>query len=1119
MKNKIIFGLCFGLAAMFATPAIAQNQTVKGTVVDENGEPVIGASVMVVGKTGVGVVTDFDGNYTLQVPNGAKVSISYIGYITQVVKPGGKVQLKEDSQSLEEVVVVGYGSQKKAHLTGSVATVPMEDIQDLSSAGLASSLDGLINGMSVSGGNSRPGDNAKITIRDVNSFGELKCNVQEPLFVIDGYVYPNNIKVGKDDGKNLGAEVFNNLDPSTIENISVLKDASAAVYGARAANGVIIVTTKKGKLGAPKVSYSGTFGFTDAVSTPKMLNAYQYGRMYNAVTAADPYKYRSMNRTTSLFQADELEAMKGLNYDLLDKYWKTGFTMQHSVNISGATEKASYFASVSYFDQDGNLGRLDYDRWNYRAGVDVKISNHLKANLTVSGDYGKQNKPNVKIGGSGGGAKDYFLLLTHPRYIPEEVGGKPIASFGPSNESKSNDQYYNFPVLQNNGDYTRNMTQTTTINAGVSYDFDWFKPLKGLQLKFTYAKSIYTTKSNEYATDFDVYKMNMRSGSGMHLYTPVAGQDFDALLTEDNLIPLGVANGDISYLSRDMTRTDNYQMNFTASYARKFGDHSINALFSVEKSETESEYVHARRTEPYPFSSGQSNSTSGKPANEDAQFTRAESGTLSYIGRINYTLKDRYLFEFLLRSDASTKFAPKNYWGVFPSASAGWIMSEEKWFEKALPWISFLKIRASFGLTGRDNLTSWQWMKVYSMDSWRGPVFGTSTNGSSLPRIGANNNNAAVNADVHWDKSYKANLGIDLNVLNNRLGITFDAYREWNREMLMKIDQDVPTTVGTVSASTNLGEMDNWGYELSLNWKDKIGKDFKYRIGLNTGYRDNKVLVMDWKTGADAYMQIQKNGRTDVGDWGMQCIGMFRSFQDINEYFDMYMKQEDGSYGTYMGLPKEDVRPGMLIYKDVRGAQLEDGTYAKPNGIVSAEEDAVRLSDRKNNPWGFTLNLGAEYKQFSLTAQIKASWGGYSFIDSNALKFKNNMEYQNMVSIWNPDDMYVYEDIYDGSGNLVMKENRNAPMPNLAYAGVNGVTSSFWRVSGARATLSRLTFAYSVPSALVKKIGLSSVRFNVTGQNLLSFYNPNPDNFMDPLTNYDSYPTLRKFTVGVNVGF
>jgi TonB-dependent SusC/RagA subfamily outer membrane receptor len=193
----------------------------------------------------------------------------------------------------------------------------------------------------------------------------------QPLFVIDGYIYPNDVKVGNT-YQNLGAEAFNNLDASEVESISVLKDASAAVYGARAANGVILVTTKKGKMGAPRISYSGSFGFTDEFSRPKMLNAYQYGRLYNAVIAEDPTN-TSLNKTTALFQADELEAMKGLNYDLLDKYWETGMTQKHSVNVSGATDKVNYFAGISYFDQDGNLGKLNYNRWNYRAGVDVKV--------------------------------------------------------------------------------------------------------------------------------------------------------------------------------------------------------------------------------------------------------------------------------------------------------------------------------------------------------------------------------------------------------------------------------------------------------------------------------------------------------------------------------------------------------------------------------------------------------------------------------------------------------------------------------------------------------------------------------------------------------------------------
>ena len=426
MKKKSIISLCIGFMALSASPVLAQNTDIKGTVVDENGEPVIGASVRVEGQEG-GVITDLDGNYVIKAPKGAKVTITYIGYTPMTVPAGGRVQLKEDTQNLEELVVVGYGVQKKAHLTGSVATVPMDEIQDLAAGGLASTLEGLVNGLSISGGDGRPGENATMYIRDTNSLSSVGSTAQQPLFVIDGYIYPNDIKIGNTT-QNLGAEAFNNLDPSEVESISVLKDASAAVYGARAANGVILVTTKKGKLGAPRISYSGTFGFTDAVSHPKMLSAYDYGRLYNAVAAADP-KNTSLNHLTGLYQADELEAMKGLNYNLLDKYWETGFTMKHSVNISGATEKASYFASLSYFDQDGNLGNLDYNRWNFRAGVDVKVSKWLSANLNVSGDYGEKKQPYVKIGGTSN-EKDYNILLMRPRYIPEYINGMPMAAYG-----------------------------------------------------------------------------------------------------------------------------------------------------------------------------------------------------------------------------------------------------------------------------------------------------------------------------------------------------------------------------------------------------------------------------------------------------------------------------------------------------------------------------------------------------------------------------------------------------------------------------------------------------------------------------------------------------------------
>ncbi len=1111
MKNKKIKALALGLA-LFAMPAFAQNQTITGTVLDELGEPVIGATVTVAG-TKTATVTDLDGNYKISAPKGAKLVITYIGYLPQTVKEGGTVSLQEDKQSLEEVVVVGYGSQKKAHLTGSVGTVDMNDVQDLAAGGLASTLSGLVNGLSVSGGDARPGENARLSIRDVNSLGEIGSTAQEPLFVIDGYIYPNDVKVGNS-FQNLGAEAFNNLDPSEVESISVLKDASAAVYGARAANGVILVTTKKGKLGKPSISYSGTFGFTDEISRPKMLSAYDYGRLYNAIAAADPLN-TSLNNKTGLYQQSELEAMKSLDYDLLDKYWKAAFTHKHSVNISGATDVVNYFAGVSYFKQDGNLGKLDYDRWNYRAGVDVKISKWLSANLTVSGDYADKNKPLLKVGGTND-EKDYNLMLTRPRYIPEEVDGYYIPAYGISNSSKSQNQNYSFAVLQNNGDYSKNRTSNMNINGSINYDFGWNKYLKGLKLRFSYSKSINNDKTNQYGSSFRLYQMTNRYGEQNHLYTPTsADEEFD-YLASGNFNALNLNNGNMLY--RTTTRTDNYQINFTAQYQRTFGKHDVSALFSIEKSEAESEYLMGQVDSPYEFTTGQSNSATG---DQHTTFTRYESGTLSYIGRVNYAYDSKYLFEFLLRSDASTKFAPQNYWGTFPAFSAGWAASEEPWFKntKWLNWIDYFKLRASYGITGRDNTAPWQWMQVYAQDANKGTVFGW--NSDSGRRITINKNNSAVNPDVHWDKSYKFNIGFDARFLQQRLTVTFEHYREWNREMLLNLSQDIASTIGTQSAAVNLGEMNSWGYELSLTWRDKIGKDIKYHVGINTGYSDNKVLNMDFEQNY-IYRQIVKDGRTDIGLWGMQCIGMFRTFHDIDEYFDKYMIKEDGTYGTYMGLTKDKVRPGMLIYKDIRGTyDSETGTYAGPDGIVDQDNDQVQLGTR-GNIYGFTINAGAEWKGLSLTAQFNANWGGYMTIPSSALGVasNSNIEFYNMPSFWNPDNMYVYQNIYDGKGNLLMKMNHDALYPNLAYQSVNSVASSFWRVSAARVTLNRVTIAYSLPSKWFKSVGINSARVNITGMNLINFYNPYPDKFTSPIAGtYGSYPNLRKWTIGVNLSF
>lgn len=1092
---KKLYSFCLCLAAILMSMSAMAQQTVKGTVVDEAGQPVIGATVIVKGTT-QGTTTGMDGRFQIAVPAKGEIQISFLGYITENIADFSKTQfvLKEDRQNIEEVVVVGYGSQKKAHLTGSVATVNVDDVKDITSGSLAATLEGMMPGVSVSGGEARPGENASISIRDVNSLDAIGSSGGQPLFVIDGFIQSSS--------------VFNNLDPSMVASISVLKDASAAVYGARAANGVVLVQTKRGTLGTPKISYSGSIGITDEISRPKMLNAYQYGKLWNAVQGADPTK-TNLNATLDLFQKDELEAMKHLNYDLLDQYWEAAVKQRHSVTLSGATEKANYFAGISYFDQGGNLGKLDYNSWSYRAGADMKIGNWVKASLQISGDYSDKTSPTVKVGSSN--SEDYNMLLSHPRYIPETVDGKPISVYGPSNTGKAGGREdYNFGLMQELGDMGNTMTQNMSINASLEWDLGWIKPLRGLKTRLSYGKNISTSKTNQEGSAFNIYQMVERYGSGQHLYTPTGIEDgtIDYLASE-NFTVKEIYNGpELGYHSRSMNRSDSYQLNWVVNYARDFGKHSVSALFSIERSESETEDNATQVTDLYSFGTGQSNSV-GQNSVLTGSFGRSESGTLSYLGRLNYAYDDKYLFEFLFRSDASTKFAPENYWGYFPSASLGWVVSQEDWFADNVSWIDFLKIRASFGLTGRDNTTAWQWMQTYTTDLDKGAIL--TENGLAGSRLSIKKELAAVNRDAHWDKSYKSNFGIDWNILNNRLGFTIEGYYEWNREILMPYVASVPGTVGTASANMNVGEMDSWGVEFSATWNDRIGKDFKYKINLNTGYSDNKVLFMDWDTD-QLFMQIEKGDRTDQGSWGLQCLGMFRSFQDIEEYFAKY------NITSYMGMTKDQVRPGMLIYKDVRGPQQEDLSYAGPDGVVDNELDLVRLSNR-SNPYGLTANLSAEWKGLSIAAQIQASWGGYTFVSADARKPKYDLEYNSMPSFWNPDNMFVYEDIYDGSGNLVVEQNLDGQYPSLAY-GINTNQSSFWRVSAASVTLRRLTLAYTIPSKYTSKIGLSSVRFNVTGTNLLNFYNPYPDKFMNPMAgSYGKYPNLRSVTIGVNVTF
>ena len=1095
-KKNIILSLFIGTLLTFVMPLCAQNQTVTGLVVDVSGEPIIGATVMVVNGT-VGTVTDIDGKFNIKVAPKSKLKVSFVGYTSQIISDlkNPRIVLLEDQLKLDEVVVLGdYGSQKLRNATGAIETISTEELKDLSVGSLGDALAGKINGLHVSLSGGRPGSTPSLQIRQssvnttITPSSDLGGNASPtPLYVIDGFI--------ADEG------AFNNLDINEVENVTVLKDAAAAVYGARAAYGVVLVKTKQGKVGAPKISYSGQFGYTDALMLPKMLNAYDYGRIYNAARAANTATkdQESDDLRVQLFQSDELEAMKGMNYNLLDKEWSAALTQRHSVNISGGTEKATYFGGVSYYQQEGNIGRLDYNRWNYRAGVNANISKWMKASLQVSGNYGETNKPkNVKGGGSDG---DFESLMLHVPYVPDQVNGYYIFHSGMENITNPSDQQkYNFAAVQNASDNVENQNQNFSLNGSLEYDFGWSKYLRGLKVKASYSKNISTGKTNTIGTKIDVYRLISRGGSGGHLYV---GDEIEYNANTLGLYELNNGNS----LGRSMNRSDSYQMNLTVSYARQFGKHYVSGLFSIEKAESEWEDLNGSLTDPLPFTDGQSSSVDSNAEGfaQTVTFNRSESGMLSYVGRVNYSYDDKYLFEFMLRSDASAKFAPQNYWGMFPSWSAGWVISDEKWFDKDKTKIDFLKIRGSFGILGKDNVNAWLWTQLYTRNPDKGPIFGTnsSTNTSATIRMPKQ----GVNPDVHWDKTYKTNFGIDMAFLKNRMSANLDFYYDMGREMFASHQGTsyYPNTVGIQPAPENFGEVDTYGVELSLGWKDKIGKDMSYWVKLTTGYNDNKIRETGWKAAYD-FDKLVRNERSDRGLWGYEC-----SYQEINEYFDKY------SITKYLGNTKENVHPGMLIYKDVRGQYDEStGTFGPADGIVD-EQDYIKISHRASNPYGGTLNFGFSYKDFSISAQFGASWGAYSLVPTTMRK-ESYSEYSNVSAMWK--DMFVYEDIYDANNIVTVAQNRNAKYPNIRYSSVNGAPSTFWKVSAATVQLRNMTVAYALPKEWLKIIGISSCRFNLTCQNVFNFLNPYPEGaWASWAGSYGYYPNLRKFTLGVNVSF
>jgi TonB-linked SusC/RagA family outer membrane protein len=1062
-------------------------------------------------NTNTSVVTNENGEYTISAPSSESViNFSHVSYIFQEKKVGTEsnidVRLAAAEKSMDEVVVVGYGTQRQRNITGSVAPVDMKKLQDVPVASVTEALRGQVPGLNVSGGSTRPGTMATLSIRQQFNWGKDGGGTI-PLIIIDDVVQI-------DPATNLPTlDKFNLLDISEIESITVLRDASAAIYGARASQGAIVVKTKRGKIGAPKITYSGKFESMDAISHGKVMSAKEYGIFSNRLN-------RGLGNTptanpNNFFSDAELTAMESLDYDWLRNDWRGAGAMQHSITVSGGSDKATYFTGGSYYKQGANLGSQDFNRWTFRSGTDVKVMNNLKFSATLSANNSNLEKSFTKINFSdgyanGGEQNDYSVLLHMPKYIPWQynIGGidryvspvlgpnKPGSATG--NNSLSNWNYY---ALLNNGSKTTNKSFSYNANFSLQYDLPF---IEGLSVKGNY--SIGSTSSNT-----EQIMMPLTLFQGVNINT--ANNHLFTSTTTWNGPIINKSNSRVTY---DNTTGTLEQINFFVNYDHKFGDHNISAVVSGERSRISNEDRYQIYDNPIP---GVYNGTSVSAGTLNASNTityRSEGGTMSYLGRVNYSFKDRYLAQFLFRSDASSKFAPENYWGFFPSVSLGWIVSDEKFFEN-VRWINYLKLRASLGRTGNDNVKAWKWMQLYTLALDKGMAFGTS-GGNYTYGITPD---PTPNRDIKWDRTIQRNIGIDAAVLRNRLSFSIDGYYNSSTDMLTVMTGaiNVPISVGGAFAEQNYGAIDFWGAEISATWSDHVGKNLTYSIGMNFGQSFNKVknyLDIPFQYPSE-YAGEKREGYSLIGaQWGFRTWkqtsggdGILRTDADLDSYWAYLtdLATKAGTTPKYFDITSRTaMKKGMLAYEDVAGAlNATTQTIAGQNGQILDEQDYVELK-KSTRSYGISTNLSVKWKTISLAAQIGTSWGGYNSID----RIKQGTSSTNAG--WS--QVIYLTDMFDST------DNPNGRYPNMAFYDNAYKTSDFWTISNFRCVVRSLSIGYTLPKQWLSKAHISNATFILSGYNLWDLYNPYPNKYRN---RYDApnvnYPTLRTWALGVNLGF
>ena len=1051
MKRKTLAHL-FGLMAFLLLTSVqsfAQNLNVSGRVLDENGEGLIGAGVVIQGTT-KGTITDIDGNYELSVPQGATLEFSCVGYATQSVEVTGSrldVTLAPDKRLIDESVVIAYGSQNKVTITGAVTAVSGESLMKSPVANVANALQGNLPGVSAVQPSGMPGaDEPVIRIRGVGSL-----NSAEPLVLVDGVERP-----------------FSQLDPNEIESISVLKDASAtAVFGVRGANGVILVTTKRGEVGKASVTASVSAAMQTISQFVEFTDSYTYGQMWNYTAITDalpmsqwpgsvkiddytPYADNGIRFSQEVMEHFRLgdmpqtfPNMDWIDYIMNDAAWQE----QANVNVSGGTERVRYFVSAGFLNQNSLFKTFssnknetfDYQRLNYRANLDIDVSKWSQLSITLGG----RMQGRTTMGGGEGFLFRYLQGATPYAGAGIDEQGRHIVSdpniVGPFDRSALSN-YYNLGYVDES---------TNVLNFDIQYKLDMGFLTKGLDFKV----------KASYNSDYTAQK-NRQNGYGTGVQYVATLVDGKEVLRKEG-VTWPIPYSEAKWGNR------NWYAEASFNYARRFGKHNVGALLLYNQSKSY-----------YPWDS------------DDSLYQSLTKGYVGLVGRVTYDYDTKYLLDFNIGYNGSENFAPGKRYGTFPSVSVGWIPSQEKWWEPVKNVVSYLKLRASYGIVGNDSTNgarflylpgAWQFyqgsMTVNPQD--RGTNFGT--NGNWLQAV---KELTAGNPNVTWETATKINVGVDAGFFKDQLHAYVDFFWEDRKDILVSNASTLSAVTSLPSSYVNEGRVKNHGFEVTLNWEQKFG-DFRYSISPNFAFARNKVIEM--LEVPPMYDYLSRTGLPVGQRFGYD---LFEFYQPGTE--ERYYEK----YGVEMPDQNIDLKYGDAVYVDLNGDKVVDQNDMKPLGYTDNPE--ITYSVNFNFQWkglDFTmLWIGADHVSRSLNGYFRAQFGS---TNTSAL------------TQWVADNSWT-------------EDNPDAILPRISFTNRthNNRESQAWLIDSKYVRLKNVEIGYTFTPK--KKSFFNYIRVYASGNNLLTFADFKGNDPEAPGSGLDygvRYPMTRLFNIGAQFNF